>query len=521
MCKFLSDSILQGALVAPAEVPSYKGLLALVQYRMEDYNGDLTSIVNPTLKLLGYKELEHSILFDSIAAEDIIITSNATIRLPEFDNTDPSLELIATLLGYEKLYTKCYLSKINRILDIPKFYKILKLIVEGILLRLESLTGKVGILSNNIIDLLCMHYVSMIMEISLLWHINLFKELFPAIIPIFSRQSLSSSWIEEALHNYRIIECCNSIKKFIQERYTFSLQKVSEDKIENLHGTLKTSIKEALGLYGNLFKLLTGTTDPLIIDELLSCISIMENYLYFAYSDQSIPTGKWINIFSDNQLCLSIAANLENSLYSPHILSQGTARGAFENIHAFLNKECFTFINACNYDIVSIPRLLKKYLVERQTIYASIYHSNLNPVYKEKNGSLTENLYVKYSFDMCNNIRSAMEYLSKVHSREYMLEEKELIKLKTYFSEFCKFGYVKIMSNDKKIKVNNKKLYCLYGFFCSIIGTTDNGTTDCFNFLESTIQGFKIRKESNFKKGRSAYIETYKEHLDKNITPFI
>lgn len=114
-----------------------------------------------------------------------------------------------------------------------------------------------------------------------------------------------------------------------------------------------------------------------------------------------------------------------------------------------------------------------------------------------------------------------MEYLNKGNSSEYILEEKELTKLKTYFSEFCKWGHTKIMSNDKKVKVNNKKLYCLYGFFCNIIGTTDNGTTDCFNFLKSTIQGFKIKEESNFKKGRSLYIDTYKEHLDKNITPFL
>ena len=82
MCKFLSDSIMLGAVATPAEVPSYRGLLALVQYNMEDYYGDLTSIVNPTLNKLGYKELEHSVVYDSIRPEDAIISYSAVIRLP-------------------------------------------------------------------------------------------------------------------------------------------------------------------------------------------------------------------------------------------------------------------------------------------------------------------------------------------------------------------------------------------------------------------------------------------------------
>ena len=520
MCKFLSDSIMLGAVAMPAEVPSYRGLLALVQYNMEDYYGDLTSIVNPTLKILGYKELEHSIIFDSICEEDAFISRSAIISLPEFDGNDPFLNLIAILLGYEKHYTKCHLSKSNRTKSAHEFVKTLKIVIEGILIRLESLISKIDNLSGDIINMLCMHYISMIMEISLLWHINLFKELYPAIIPIFSRQTISSNWIEEALHNYKIIDCCNSVRKFIQERYAFSLQKVSENNLIEESGTLKTSIEGALVLYRNLSRLLLETNNPLMLGEIYSCMAIIENYLYFAYSEHSMPVDNWINIFSDKRICISIAANLEKDYYSPRILSQRTARGAYENIHSLINDECFNFLNDCN-NICSIPRLLKKYLTTRQTMYANIFDRVLTPVFKEKDGSITENLYLKYSFDRCNSILSEMEYLSRGNSSEYILEEKELFKLKTYFSEFCKWGHTTIMSNDKKVKVNNKKLYCLYGFFCSIIGTTDNGTTDCFNFLESTIQGFKIKEESNFKKGRSLYVETYKEHLDKNITPFL
>ena len=268
MCKFLSDSIMLGAVAAPAEVPSYRGLLALVQYNMDGYYGDLTSIVNPALNKLGYKELEHSVIFDTISHEDALISRSTIIRLPEIDEKDPLLNLVVTLLGYEKHYTKCYLSKANRTTSAQEFVEILNIVIEGILLRLESLAVKVGILSDGVIDILCMHYLTMIMEISLLWHINLFKELYPALIPVFSRQTISSNWIDEALHSYKIIDCCNSVRKFIQERYAFSLQKVSEGNPDVMSGTLKTSVEEALVLYRNLSKLLLEAGSPLMQDEI-------------------------------------------------------------------------------------------------------------------------------------------------------------------------------------------------------------------------------------------------------------
>ena len=71
-------------MVAPAEVPSYRGLLALVQFNMEDYDGDLTVLLNPTLKILGYSELEHSVVYDSICPEDAVVSYSAVIRLPDF-----------------------------------------------------------------------------------------------------------------------------------------------------------------------------------------------------------------------------------------------------------------------------------------------------------------------------------------------------------------------------------------------------------------------------------------------------
>ncbi len=520
MCKFLSDSIMLGAVATPAEVPSYRGLLALVQYNMEDYYGDLTSIVNPTLNKLGYKELEHSVVYDSIRPEDAIISYSAVIRLPDFSSDDPFFSLVVTLLGYEKHYTKCYLSKAKRTTSVQKFVEILNMVIEGILVRLESLAGKVGVLSDGIIDILCMHYLTMIMEISLLWHIKLFKELYPALIPVFSRQTISSNWIEESLHSYKIIDCCNSVKKFIQERYAFSLQKVSEDNHDVISGTLKTSVEEALVLYRNLSKLLLESDSPLMHSEIYTCMAIIENYLYFTYSEHSIPAGNWINIFSDKRICMSIATNLEKNHYSPRILSQRTARGAYENIHSFLKNECFNFLNDCN-NICSIPRLLREYLISRQVMYASIYDKILDPVYKEKDGTITENLYLKYSVERCNNILSEMDNLNKGNSSEYILEESELKKLKTYFSEFCKLGYAKTLSYDDKVKVNKNKLYCLYGFFCDVIGITDNGTTDCYNLLKETIRDFNRKTESNFKKGRAAFINAYKEHKETNIIPYL
>ena len=520
MCKFLSDSIMLGAVAAPAEVPSYRGLLALVQYNMDGYYGDLTSIVNPALNKLGYKELEHSVIFDTISHEDALISRSAIIRLPEIDENDPLLNLVVTLLGYEKHYTKCYLSKANRTTSVQEFVKILNIVIEGILLRLESLAGKVGILSDGIIDILCMHYLTMIMEISLLWHIKLFKELYPVLIPVFSRQTISSNWIEESLHSYKIIDCCNSVKKFIQERYAFSLQKVSEDNHDVISGTLKTSVEEALVLYRNLSKLLLESDSPLMHSEIYTCMAIIENYLYFTYSEHSIPAGNWINIFSDKRICMSIATNLEKNHYSPRILSQRTARGAYENIHSFLKNECFNFLNDCN-NICSIPRLLREYLISRQVMYASIYDKILDPVYKEKDGTITENLYLKYSVERCNNILSEIDNLNKGNSSEYILEESELKKLKTYFSEFCKLGYAKTLSYDDKVKVNKNKLYCLHGFFCDVIGITDNGTTDCYNLLKETIRDFNRKTESNFKKGRAAFINAYKEHKEANIIPYL
>ena len=521
MCKFLSDSILQGAVVAPAEVPSYRGLLALVQFNMEDYDGDLTALLNPTLKILGYSELEHSVVYDSICPEDAVVSYSAVIRLPDFGSEDPFLNLVVTLLGYEKHYAKCYLSKVNRTESTEEFFKIVNLVIDGILVRLEGLADKVGVLSDGLIDVLCMHYLTMIMEISLLWHINLFKELFPALAPVFSRRWISNDWIDEALHNYKIIECCNSVKKFIQERYAFSLQRVSEVSSVEVSGTLRTLIKEALVLYRNLTKLLMQTADEIMQCELRSCMSVMENYLYFAYSGQPVPQGNWMSLFSDKQQCLSIAAELEKEHYSPYILSQGTARGAYENIHSFLNSDCFTFLNGSINSVGSIPRHLLEFLLDRKAMYAGIYNSTLDPVYKEKDGSVTENLYLKYSFERCNSILSEMDYMSKGNSDEYILDENELEKLKRYFLEFCKLGYIRTMPDEEKVKVNRNKQRCLYGFFCNIIGTTDNGTTDCFNFLEGTVKGFKITKESNFKKGRAAYIDAYKEHKNAYVIPYL
>ncbi len=82
-------------------------------------------------------------------------------------------------------------------------------------------------------------------------------------------------------------------------------------------------------------------------------------------------------------------------------------------------------------------------------------------------------------------------------------------------------GYAKTLKEEEKVKVNKKKLYCLYGFFCKNIGLTDNGTSDCFNFLKDTIKDFKIKLEINFKKGRPVYIDRYQEHKDTNITPYL
>ena len=114
-----------------------------------------------------------------------------------------------------------------------------------------------------------------------------------------------------------------------------------------------------------------------------------------------------------------------------------------------------------------------------------------------------------------------MDNLNKGNSSEYILEESELKKLKTYFSEFCKLGYAKTLSYDDKVKVNKNKLYCLYGFFCDVIGITDNGTTDCYNLLKETIRDFNRKTESNFKKGRAAFINAYKEHKEANIIPYL
>ena len=511
MCKLLSDSILQGAVVAPAEVPSYRGLLALVQCRMKNYAGDLTSVVSPTLESLGYRSLQPSSLYAGITYEDANISNHIVIRIPVYGNNDSFIDLITTLLGYEKYYSKCYLSKVYRTRSKQVFDRILKKIVSGVLSRIQNIVTNYSPAKNETLEILVLHYVTMVMEISLIWNTELFSKLYPLLLPFFARPSNNNIERETILLEYNIIEFRNKVKSFIQEQESFSLQKVSAFNEELNSDTLKKYAEQAYNLYRELNELIQDVPNKSQDSHLNESLCVLENFLFHSYSGIPIPGKNWYNALCNSR----DYENIKINKYSNSITIQRASRASSDIISSFLSEPCLKFLIEGRIKANSIPRQLINYLTNLQCKYDGNFSKDLSPLYKDPDDNLFYSGYTKISKEKCVACTKDMVILCKGTDKTRILSDSDVEKLISHFNTYCKTGTIININNSLKITILNRKKEALCGFFIKAFESANVRMDDCYYFLYSIFTNAVTGYES-FRKTKDRKIQAFDKHIINN-----